>query len=250
MLQRANFAARLKVQELRKRTGAEDDEQKLIELLKEIKCPNSNQKFDIPSNLEEFVEIGNCTREQYYEYAKTRFVILMKVRKPRKRLMDTDDKQNLVALLNIKCPKSSQELEIPDSPEDPMEIWNCGREAYYEYAKVNAGYDPMIEKWFPDKEKKIEQDKNKGDEEKKPSGKRQKLSSKKTRKVKMNRRENVQTTPIRATSANPALLSPENSGNGAIGANSFNGAQKTTKKTQITCPAEKELALLSVRQIT
>jgi hypothetical protein len=90
------YVIRIKIQELRKRTGAEDDNQKLIELLKEIKYANPNQKFDIPSSPEEFVEIGNCTREQYYEYAKTLFVIRIKVRELRKRLMDTDDKQNLV----------------------------------------------------------------------------------------------------------------------------------------------------------
>ncbi|KAH8600681.1 heterokaryon incompatibility protein-domain-containing protein [Bisporella sp. PMI_857] len=177
------YKIRIKVQDLRKRLVGTDDKQKLIELLKEIKY-NPGQEFDIPNDSEDFVEIGNCTREQYYEYAKTLFVIRIKVRELRKRLVGADDKQKLVALLKeIKYPKPTQEFEIPDSPEECVEIWNCGREQYYEYAKINAAYDPMIEEWFPSKEKKIEEEKNKVDKEEEPPRKRQKVSSKKTRKA-------------------------------------------------------------------
>jgi hypothetical protein len=199
------------------------------------------------------------------------YVIRIKVQELRKRSVaggdkqDGDkqdgDKQKLTELLKeIKYSSPSQEFDIRNNPEEFVEIGNSTREQYYEYAKINAGYDPMIEKWFPDKKKKIEQDKNKGDEEEKPSGKRQKLSSKKTRKAGANGRVNAQTTPNRAHGANPATPSRENAGNGikgrnggngAIGANGVNRAQTTTQKTQITCPAEKELALPSwVARIT
>ncbi|KAL5314435.1 hypothetical protein ACEPPN_017075 [Leptodophora sp. 'Broadleaf-Isolate-01'] len=218
------YVIRIKVQELRKRPAGADDKQKLIEILKELQYPNPSQEFDIPSNPEEFVEIGNCTRQQYYEYAKTLFFIRIKVQELRERPGDADNKQKLIELLKeIQYHNPSQEFDIPSNPEEFVEIWNCGREPYYKYAKIN----PMIEKWFPNKTKKIEQDKNKGDEEE-PPRKRQKVSTKKTRKARVNGQGNGRTTPIRAT-----------------GANGVNGAQTTTEQTQIICPAEKELALPS-----
>jgi hypothetical protein len=150
------YEIRTRVEELRKRPVGANDKEKLIDLLKEIQYLSPDQEFDIPTNPKRFVEIGNCTLEQYNKYAK-----------------------------------------------------------------INAGYDSMIEQWFPDKKKKLEQDENKGDEEE-PPRKRQKVSTKKIRKPRVNGQGSGQTAPIRA-----------------------NGGQTTTEKNQITCPAEKELALPS-----